>query len=498
MRLPSGWVETTLGAIRHDHSDTVDPAKTPQNAFELYSVPAHETGKPELLAGGRIRSTKQTVAPGTVLVCKINPRINRVWVVLPPGSAAVQIASTEWIPFPPSSAVSAHFLANYLRQDAFRNYLAQNASGVGGSLMRVRRAVLDPYPLVLAPVPEQHRIVAAIESYVTRLDYAVASLERVERNLKRYRASILSAAVEGRLVPTEAALARAEGRGYEPASVLLERILAERRKRWEQAERRGKYQEPVAPITKDLPELPEGWCWATWAQVGSSQNGRAFPSNEYDTEGVRLLRPGNLHVSGRVEWTEKNTRCMPTNWVDEFPSFLVGGDELVMNLTAQSLKDEFLGRICITSPDERCLLNQRIAKLVPTLVRPRFLLWLFKSSIFRRFVDGLNTGSLIQHMFTSQLAEFVLPLPPLAEQERIVLAVERLLSTAEVLERDGGRSGDRVTKLRQSILKWAFEGKLVDQDPEDEPALVLLEPIRTENAAASTTTFKKSRKRRSR
>jgi type I restriction enzyme S subunit len=364
--------------------------------------------------------------------------------------------------------------------------------------MRVRRAVLDPYPLVLAPVPEQHRIVAAIESYVTRLDYAVASLERVERNLKRYRASILSAAVEGRLVPTEAALARAEGRGYEPASVLLERILAERRKRWEQAERRGKYQEPVAPITKDLPELPEGWCWATWAQVGSSQNGRAFPSNEYDTEGVRLLRPGNLHVSGRVEWTEKNTRCMPTNWVDEFPSFLVGGDELVMNLTAQSLKDEFLGRICITSPDERCLLNQRIAKLVPTLVRPRFLLWLFKSSIFRRFVDGLNTGSLIQHMFTSQLAEFVLPLPPLAEQERIVLAVERLLSTAEVLERDGGRSGDRVTKLRQSILNWAFEGKLVDQDPEDEPALVLLEPIRTENAAASTTTFKKSRKRRSR
>ena len=96
----------------------------------------------------------------------------------------------------------------------------------------------------------------------------MATLERVQRNLKRYRASVLKAAVEGRLVPTEAELARAEGRDYEPASVLLERILAERRRRWQEAGGRGKYQEPVAPDTTDLPELPEGWCWATMDQVG--------------------------------------------------------------------------------------------------------------------------------------------------------------------------------------------------------------------------------------
>ena len=119
-----------------------------------------------------------------------------------------------------------------------------------------------------SPVPslrptEQRRIVEAIESYFTRLDDAVATLERVQRNLKRYRASVLKAAVEGRLVPTEAELARAEGRDYEPASALLERILAERRRRWHEAGGRGKYQEPVAPDTTDLPELPEGWCWAS-------------------------------------------------------------------------------------------------------------------------------------------------------------------------------------------------------------------------------------------
>ena len=129
---------------------------------------------------------------------------------------------------------------------------------------------------------EQQRVVEAIDSYLTRLDDAVASLERVQAKLKAYRASVLKAAVEGRLVPTEASLARAEKRDYEPAEVLLARILKERRRRWEEAELaklkaagktpkddkwKAKYQEPVAPDTSTLPELPEGWCWATVDQL---------------------------------------------------------------------------------------------------------------------------------------------------------------------------------------------------------------------------------------
>ena len=143
------------------------------------------------------------------------------------------------------------------------------------------RTVAD-VPLPLPPRPEQGRLVDSIESYFTRLDDAVASLKRVQRNLARYRASVLKAAVEGRLVPTEAELARAEGRDYEPASVLLERILAERRHRWEEAElakmtARGKtpknnkwranYKEPVGPNTTELPKLPERWCWASIDQL---------------------------------------------------------------------------------------------------------------------------------------------------------------------------------------------------------------------------------------
>src|SRR5207253_1976546 len=147
-----------------------------------------------------------------------------------------------------------------LNSHSLRRQADELIHGVGRPRLGLRWLKTLQFPL--APLPEQHRIVEGIESYFSRLDDAVATLERVQRNLKRYRASVLKAAVEGRLVPTEAELARAEGRDYEPASVLLERILAERRRRWQEADGRGKYHEPVAPNTAELPELPEGWCWA--------------------------------------------------------------------------------------------------------------------------------------------------------------------------------------------------------------------------------------------
>jgi type I restriction enzyme S subunit len=108
---------------------------------------------------------------------------------------------------------------------------------------------------------------------------------------------------------------------------------------------------------------------------------------------------------------------------------------------------------------------------------------LFKASVFRRFVASLNTGSLIQHMFTSQLARFVLPLPPAAEQARIAAEVERHMTLADGIGTDIEHDLGRCARLRQAILRWAFEGKLVDQDPSDEPATALLERIRSQTLA---------------
>ena len=139
--------------------------------------------------------------------------------------------------------------------------------------MRIRGATFSDYPFPLPPLAEQRRIVAEIEKQFTRIDASVDALKRAQANLKRYRASVLKDACEGRLVPTEAELARAEGRDYEHADELLERILAERRARWESQAKRGrKYKELVAPDTSDLPELPEGWAWGNIGSTGHYWN----------------------------------------------------------------------------------------------------------------------------------------------------------------------------------------------------------------------------------
>jgi type I restriction enzyme S subunit len=274
--MPSRWATTTLGDVQLDLSKGIDPARTPDDSFELYSVPSHERGAPEVTKGNEIGSNKQTVVPGTVLLCKINPRINRIWVVGNYSSHA-KIASTEWIPFFPLSCIEPRYLAYFLRQDTIRDFLAGNASGVGGSLMRVRAATFRDFPFLLAPLTEQAHIADALDELFSDLDAGVAALERVREKLKLYRASVLNTAVEGALT----AEWRKQHPHAKPASELLKRILAERRRRWEQNQLRkfkekgqeppknwnAKYKKPVGPDLTNLPSLPEGWCWVTVEQI---------------------------------------------------------------------------------------------------------------------------------------------------------------------------------------------------------------------------------------
>ena len=362
---------------------------------------------------------------------------------------------------PKRDVLETRFLRYYIESPIGSKRLLGEMTGT--AIRRIILKKIKDTEILLPPLDEQRQIVAEIEKQFTRLEAGVTALKRVQANLNRYRAAVVKAACEGKLVPTEAELAHAEGHTYETGEQLLQRILTERRKIHERAQvnvaRKKKYKEPTPPSIPTDHELPKGSTWATWDQIGFSQNGRPFPSAEYQETGFKLLRPGNLHVSGKVVWTNGNTRCMPQRFAEENPDLIVHGSELVMNLTAQSLKDEFLGRVCITDTDEACMLNQRLARLTPIIVLPQFVLYLMKAWRFRRFVDGLNSGSLIQHMFTSQLAEFTFPLPPLAEQKRIVEEVERRLSVINELESVVKSNLQRATRLRQSILQKAFAGE---------------------------------------
>lgn len=498
--LPKGWAVATLGAIRADRSSNVDPTRSPSESFELYSIPAFPSGQPEIVPGSEIGSTKKSLEPGTVVVSKINPRINRVWIVGEKGRHR-QIGSSEWIPFFPVSGLEPRYLAYFLRQDSFRNYLAANVSGVGGSLMRVRPNKLDPHPVVIPPAHEQERIAEAVDSYFTRLDDVVASLERVRRNLQRYRASVLKAAVEGRLVPTEAELASAEGRDYEPASVLLERILAERRRRWEAAELekmkakgtapkndhwKASYREPAKPDASNMPRLQDGWCWATVDQLEIGDRRCAYgvliPGPDLPN-GVPLLRVGDIN-GGRIDTTQ--LKHISREVADKFAKTYLRGGEVLITLVGT------IGRTAVV-PSRLAGANvARAVGVIPVsdLLDSHWIECWFRSPGTRSRMVGKAHEVARKTLNLEDVRGALVALPPRAEQGRISEAAQDLDSIAESMSSAVTDSTLRCTRLRQAVLKWAFEGKLVDQDPNDEPADVLLQRIQAERANATT---KKSR-----
>jgi type I restriction enzyme S subunit len=361
-------------------------------------------------------------------------------------------------------------------------------------------ALAATVPMTLPPLAEQHRIVAEIEKQFTRLDASVAALKRAQANLKRYRASVLKDACEGRLVPTEAELARSEGRDYEPAGVLLERILAERRARWEsQEKRRGKYKEPAAPDTSALPELPEGWVGGSLEQVSEIQGGiQKQPKRAPAQNAFPYLRVANV-LRGSLELGEVHEIELFPGELDKLR--LISGDLLIVEGNGSPSQ---IGRMAVWKGEiDDCVHQNHIirARVYPG-VEGSFIESFWNSTMGSSLV--LNVASSTSGLYTlsvSKVSDIPVPLPPLAEQRRIVAKVERRLSVIQQAEATVEASLARAERLRQSILKQAFSGRLVPQDPDDEPASALLERIRAEREAeaeASRAAKGKSRTRRAR
>ena len=374
------------------------------------------------------------------------------------------------------------------------------SKSTGTTFEAIRGDNLRSHPVRLPPLPEQHCIVAAIEQHLTRLDAAVTALKRVQANLQRYRASVLKTACEGKLVPTEASLARAEGRDYEHADRLVERILVERRARWAaQPQRRGRYKEPAPPDTSALPELPEGWVWATLAQIselkGGATKGRRFRPDESLTE-VPYLRVANVQ-RGYLDLSEMKTIEVTQDIVNQLK--LVPGDIL---FTEGGDRDK-LGRGWVWSGEiEECIHQNHVfrSRVLLNEVQPEFISW-WGNSFGQQFFErsGKQTTNLAS-INLAVLSSFPVPVPPAAEQRRIVAEVERHLSIIQQAEATVETSLKRAERLRQSILKQAFSGQLVPQDPNDEPAAVLLARIQAQRAAAETAAKarRKPRRRRAR
>jgi restriction endonuclease S subunit/predicted ATPase len=362
----------------------------------------------------------------------------------------------------------AHFLASPEEQARVMNVQ------VGATRQALTKAMIQNWDVPVAPFEEQRRIVAEIEKQFTRLDAGVGALTRVQANVKRYRAAVLKAACEGRLVPIESELPqqfKSEGLKLETGAQLLSRILNERRQHWQG---RGKYREPAAPATIRLPPLPKGWTWASLDQIcykitdGTHHSPPNFTVGDFkyitskNVREFRLLLDDITYVD-RATHEEIYARCDV-----KLNDVLYVKDGANAGLAAKNiLTEEF-----------SLLSSVAVFRTVPQ-VNPDYLVACLNSKATRDRMLSQVAGIAITRLTLAKLKLAIVPIPPLAEQTRIVAEVERRLSIEEGVKDVVLANLQRSARLRKSVLRRAFAGRLVPQDPNEEPADKLLERIET-------------------
>jgi type I restriction enzyme S subunit len=297
----------------------------------------------------------------------------------------------------------------------------------------------------------QDEIVAEIEKQFSRLDEAVANLKRVKANLKRYKAAILKAAVEGRLVPTEAELTRREGRSYETGAQLLQCVLQARRSQWKGE---SNYKEPTARDRSDVPDLPEGWAWTSVDCIGDVLLGRQRAPQYLTGRYPRpYLRVANIK-DDRIDFSDLEEMDFDK---DHFSKYrLQPGDILV----SEGQSPELLGQSAIFRGFCQPLCFQKTLhrfRPVAGSVSSEFAQTVFRShtqcGIFRK-LGSITTN--IAHLTLEKFKAAPFPLPPLAEQRRIVAEVDRRLSLVREVGAEVDANLKRAERLRQSVLARHF------------------------------------------
>lgn len=486
--LPAGWASAPIAAVVAP-METANPAKNGPGEFLYVDIDAvdniaNRVASPKRLPRASPPSrARHVIRKNDVIISLVRPRLKNIAIVPPELDA--QWASTAFCVCRPRTGVDARYLHYMFVQDEFlqaiKTYGDSPPSGHDDDLFNTIVPV--------APSAEQIRIADRIDELFTDLAAGVAALERVKRNLSRYRAAVLHAAVTGRL--TEA-WRKQNGSPDEPGPKLLERILAERRRQWEERTRakyekagkqppknwRERYPEPSPPkLPSDgspLPELPEGWCWASVDQVvieglcnGISVKGTDAPP------GVAALKLNAMSDRGfdysAIRYIPIDDETAEDNQVHEGDFFVSRGNGSLHLLARGTVAQAPPVRVVF--PD--------------TMIRLRLCngaTWLpcmWPSRLVRAQIERMaKTTAGIYKVSQGDLAGLAIPLPPLAEQSAIVEAVNEKLSQIDALEAEVERGLARASRLRQAILKAAFEGRLVPQDPADEPASVLLERIK--------------------
>ncbi len=390
---------------------------------------------------------------GDVLFAKVTPCMeNGKMAVARNLKNGIGFGSTEFHVLRPREGVDPHYVYHFVSSQTFRKEAARHMTGAVG-LRRVPTAFLVSAEIPLPALDVQREVVAELEKQFSRLDEAVANLRRVKANLKRYKASVLKAAVEGRLVETEATLARREGRTYETGEQLLQRILEERRAKW--VEKR-KYKEPIAPVTGELPELPEGWTWATMPQLGELNRGKSKhrPRDDQALYGG----PYPFIQTGDVRRSDGSI----TQFTQTYSQFGLAQSRLWPSGTlcitiAANIAETGILKLEACFPDS-------VVGFIPQMGSPtvEYVECFIRTA--RDRLDRFASATAQKNINLEVLEAVAIPTPPLAEQARIVAEVDRLLSIIREVEAEVDANLKRALALRQATLAKAFAPPELIQD----------------------------------
>lgn len=484
--LPAGWVRATLGDIgeylngrafkKEEWASTGRPIIRIQDLTGSRNTPNYFTGSVE----GRYE-----VHPGDLLISWAATLGAYIW----RGAEAVL---NQHI-FKVTSYIDHQFhyhLATFVIGDLYRQ-------AHGSGMVHITKGTFERTPIAVPPLQEQQRIAAEIDAQLSRIDSGVTALKRTAANLNRYLASVLTAACEGRLVPAEAELARRGGREYEPGAALLPILEAElqaigdelplHRRRY----RSGNSLDPIHPafITHAEPipavrsAVPEGWTRVSVARLGLVESGQTPKGIDHvvASEGeVPWVKVGDMNGGGGIKIGESRT-YISRNQAARLGLHVRPAGTIIFPKRGGAIATNKKRILAVPAAYDLNTMG-----IVPAPSVARYFWWWFAGVNLSLLGDGSNIPQ-INH---DDVAELLVPLPPLAEQERIVAEIERRLSTLDRMEAEVERGLRRAERLRHSILKRAFEGKLVPQDPSDEPASALLERIR----AARTTQLPRKRR----
>lgn len=494
LEIPAGWAQTTISEVTEESIEQGAPEGSTEFLYIDISSIDNKSKKitnPKKLSVAEAPSrAKQHLLPGDVLVSMTRPNLNAV-ALLPEsmsgaiGSTGFHVLRTKWI--------LPSWLFYLVQTSEFVEAMSELVQGALYPAIRPRD--IKSYRIPIAPLNEQRRIVDELEKQLTRLDSAVADIKRVQTNLSRYRAVVIDTACKGQLVPTEAALSKENEHSYEPANVTLARLLDERRAKWEadqlaKMQEKGKspkndrwkanYHEPATPSIDNLPELPEGWTWATVDQLAALEPnsitdgpfGSNLKSSHYRESGPRVIRLQNI---GDGEFIDIRAHISVEHFETLKKHQVEAGDLVIAALGER--------------PPRACIIPESV---VPAIVKadcirfkpetnvalPEYLNYALNAESTRKRTASAVHGVGRPRLNLGEIKAIALPLPPIAEQHRIVAEVERRVSVFEKLKALVQTNLLRSETLRQKLFQQAFQGKLVPQDPNDEPASVLLERIR--------------------